>query len=159
MQPINIEYLQSRYTTQKQNKLFNYENHWHAGRGGHNHKFLNLATNIEVIQQTPAPNDWQEFIQSWNKCQYMLNLDPMCSIGQQATQCAALGVIMLGGLNDAHNILFPEFATTDVAELGCRLNSLQTDKMYVLDTINYSAEMLKKHYSFEVVKKQIEELI
>ena len=28
LQPIDIEYLQSRYTTQKQNKLFNYENHW-----------------------------------------------------------------------------------------------------------------------------------
>ena len=32
-------------------------------------------------------------------------------------------------------------------------------KMYILDTINYSAEMLKKHYSFEVVKKQIKELV
>lgn len=159
LQPINIEYLRSKYITQKQNKLFNYENHWHSGRGGHNHTFLNLIDNIEIIQQKPAPNDWQEFIQSWNECQYMLNLDPMCSVGQQATQCAALGIIMLGGLNDAHNILFPEFATMDVNRLKQSFDKCRCDQSYSQDVVAYSQEMLKNHYSFEVVKKQIKELV
>jgi hypothetical protein len=50
----------------------------------------------------------------WPKSTFHINLDPMPTFpGQQTIQCAALGVIQIGGMNESHTKLFPDTATND----------------------------------------------
>lgn len=154
-QPINIEYFREHYLVDKLPAIFNYENHWQPGRGGYNHKFLQHISGVNVIQQSTAENWLGDFVDSFKQAQYQLNLDPMMSIGQQATQCAALGIIMIGGCNDANYVLFPEFAGVDIPKLLHNYKKATEDEQYRNDVINYALDAVQKYYSFESVKRKI----
>jgi len=152
-QPVNIKYLQDKFLTSKVNEIFDYNNTWVVGRSGLNQKFLQK---VNYKTNTGSSKSWEEFLLLWNKSKYMINLDPTLNFGQQATQCAALKTIMIGGLNDSHKVLYPELATCDVDSLMYQFNRLETDEEYYQKTLKYALDRLFELYSFEAVSKQIQ---
>ncbi len=128
-QPINVDYLKNNYfISDKKEWLFDYSNYWAAHRIGKNKEFFNMMTDKYHIKTYKTYSDninqWVDFILSWNNIQFQINTDPTTNYGQQAIQCAALGVIVMGGLNDSHKILFPTLATNDLGELKIKLSKM-----------------------------------
>ena len=155
-QPVNIEYLQKHFDVAKHKHIFDYSNTWAGGRKGPNQQLLSRL-GYQVKQGSHS--NWHEFVDMWKGSKYMLNLDPTNNFGQQATQCAALGTVMLGGLNDSHKVLYPELATCNIDKLVELFNRLETDTTYYKETVTYATEKLQEVYSFDVVRKQIKTLL
>ena len=154
-QPVNIEYLQQHFDVDKQEHIFDYSNTWAGGRKGPNQQ---LIQKLGYKAKQGSHSNWHDFIEMWKGSKYMLNLDPTNNFGQQATQCAALGTVMLGGHNDAHKILYPELATCDMDKLVELFTKLESDPIYYKEVVTYAAEKLDEVYSFDAVRKQIESL-
>lgn len=154
-QPVNIEYLQEHFNVNKQEHIFDYSNTWVGGRKGPNQQFIER---VGYRSKQGSHSNWHNFIEMWKGSKYMLNLDPTSNFGQQATQCAALGTVMLGGHNDAHKILYPELATCDMDKLVELFTKLESDPIYYKEVVTYAAEKLDEVYSFDAVRKQIESL-
>jgi hypothetical protein len=155
-QPINIDYLRSNFLENKNDTIFNYKNYWASGRSSMDADFIHTL-NLDIIDG--RSDSWEPFIRMWNKCKYLLNLDTSLNFGQQATQCAALGTIMLGGNNDANKILYPELATCDLNDLSSKFNKLKNNQEYYNFIINYAFEKVNEIYSFNAIKKQIQDIL
>ena len=155
-QPVNIKYLQEHFDTDKQEYIFDYSNTWVGGRKGTNQQLLSKL-NYEVKQGSHS--NWHDFIQMWKASKYMLNLDPTHNFGQQATQCAALGTVMVGGHNDAHKVLYPELATCDTNRLVELFTKLESDPIYYKEIVDYASKKVQEVYSFDTVRKQIQSLL
>ena len=155
-QPVNIKYLQQHFNVNKQEHIFDYSNTWVGGRKGPNQQLLSKL-NYEVKQGSHS--NWHDFIQMWKASKYMLNLDPTHNFGQQATQCAALGTVMVGGHNDAHKILYPELATCDTNRLVELFTKLESDPIYYKEIVDYASKKVQEVYSFDTVRKQIQSLL
>jgi len=154
-QPVNIEYLQEHFMVNKREYIFDYSNTWVGGRKGPNQQLLSRL-GYQVKQGSHS--NWHEFIDMWKGSKYMLNLDPTNNFGQQATQCAALGTVMVGGHNDAHKILYPELATCDMDKLVDLFNKLESNPIYYKEVVNYASKKVQEIYSFNTVRRQIESL-
>jgi hypothetical protein len=155
-QPVNINYLRSNFLENKNDTIFNYANYWAGGRYNTNSDFIQLL-NLDVING--RSDIWEQFIRMWNKSKYLLNLDTSLNFGQQATQCAALGTIMIGGNNDANKILYPELATCNLTELASKFNKLTNDIDYYNFTVQYAFTKVNEIYSFETIKNQIQSIL
>jgi hypothetical protein len=155
-QPVNIEYLQKHFNVNKQEHIFDYSNTWVGGRKGPNQQLLSRL-GYQVKQGSHS--NWHEFIDMWKGSKYMLNLDPTNNFGQQATQCAALGTVMLGGFNDAHKVLYPELALCNLDELAVKFDRLESDQDYYNQVLNYASSKLEELYSFNAVRNQIESIL
>jgi hypothetical protein len=79
--------------------------------------------------------------------------------GQQAMQCAALGVIHIGGENDSHKILWPETATNDLATLESCLNEYLNNYNKRLQVIQYAYDKLNEVYSYESIYSKTKNLL
>lgn len=154
-QPVNIEYLRMNFLKEKTDSVFDYENYWATDRTNLNTKFKELL-NLKIISN--RSDSWEQFIHMWNSCKYLINLDTSVNFGQQATQCAALGTVMIGGNNDANKILYPDLATCELNELSKKFNSLLHDIDYYSHVINYAYSKVNEVYSFETIKKQIQNI-
>jgi len=155
-QPVNIDYLRSNFLEDKNDTVFNYENYWAGGRYNINNDYIR-SLNLNVLDG--RSDIWEQFIRMWNKSKYLINLDTSLNFGQQATQCATLGTIMLGGNNDANKVLYPELATCDLNDLSIKFNKLKNDQEYYNFIINYAFEKVNKIYSFNAIKKQIQNIL
>ena len=78
--------------------------------------------------------------------------------GNQITQVVSTGTIHMGGVNDNHKLLCPEPAT-------CDTNILEEKFVYYLENedarnefIQKSWNRLNKYFSFESVRKQIDNI-
>ena len=155
-QPVNIEYLQKHFSVNKQEYIFDYSNTWVGGRKGPNQQLL---SRLNYKAKQDRHSHWHNFIEMWKDSKYMLNLDPTHNFGQQATQCAALGTVMLGGHNDAHKILYPELATCDMDRLVELFTKLESDPIYYKEIVDYASKKFQEVYSFDTVRKQIQSLL
>ena len=73
-------------------------------------------------------------------------------------QVAAAGVINVGGLNTSHKYLYPDLATNDLNELERVINNIILDDNERIRIMQYAYNKVNELYSFETVKKQIQEL-
>ena len=88
------------------------------------------------------------------------NLDPIPVYpGQQAMQCAALGIVQIGGVNDSHHILWPETATCDEKVLEEKFVEYLNDYEKRVTLIQTAFERINKVYSFKAIKNKFEEII
>ena len=95
-----------------------------------------------VRNMTKHPNNFVEnryldFLKSWKDCIFHINLDPTSHYGLQATQCATLSTINIGGNNDANfgyqydidgewqriSQTINLAGQTDIAKLGVRIDN------------------------------------
>ena len=85
---------------------------------------------------------------------FHINLDPTHNFGQQATQCAAVGTINIGGLNDANYLLYPELTSIDGNVIDRKFGEMLTDYNYIYNYVEQAYNNVNTYYSFESVKQQ-----
>ena len=64
----------------------------------------------------------------------------------------------IGGLNESHDLLFPETATCDKNILEEKFVEYLKDFDKRIKVIEYAWEKLNENYSFKVIKKQLTNL-
>ena len=65
----------------------------------------------------------------------------------------------MGGLNDSHVILWPETATQDLSILEERFYEYITNMDKRIEVIQYAWNKLWEYYSYESVKKKLDQII
>ena len=102
----------------------------------------------------------KEFIELWSPSLFHLNLDPsIVHPGMQCIQVAAVGSINIGGLNEAHYVLFPEVATNDRKILEEKFVEYLNDEVSRFRVMEYAWEKLNEVYTYDLVKKQITDIL
>lgn len=161
-QPVNINFLYNNYYTEERNELiFSYNVTHNLSRVGKTFEFTKYISDKYKI---PFINKleplWSDFLNVWTPATFHFNLDPSKQFpGQQSMQCAALGVIHIGGLNDSHTILWPETATNDLNQLEYYVNLYLTDYEKRIQTIQYAYNKVNEIYSYDSVYKQAIKLL
>ena len=77
----------------------------------------------------------------------------------QCIQVAAVGSINMGGLNEAHNVLFPDVATNDRKILEEKFVEYLNDEVSRFRVMEYAWEKLNEVYTYDLVKKQITDIL
>ena len=123
--------------------------------------FPNIVNNciVPISFLTQPVDKWYKFVSYWPKSTFHINLDPIRScMGQQTVQCATLGVIQLGGLNDSHEILFPETATNDFDVLESKFLDYLNNHENRIKTMKYAFDMVNQIYSYDSTLKQFSKI-
>jgi len=99
----------------------------------------------------------KDFVKMWSPYLYNFNLDPIpIHPGGQCIQVASVGSINIGGLNEAHHILYPETATCDEKILEDRFVEYLNNPTKRFEVIQNAWNKLNEIYSFSNVKSQLE---
>ena len=106
-----------------------------------------------------SKNQWEDFLKLWTPCTFHFNLDPTSLYpGQQAMQCAALGVVHIGGVNDSHEFLWPDTATNDVTILEKEFVLCLNEYEYRVEMIQNAWDQLNNIYSYNAVRTRFREI-
>ena len=101
----------------------------------------------------------KQFIELWSPSSFHFNLDPSSMHpGQQGIQVANVGSINIGGLNESHQLLFPETATCDEKILEDKFVEYLKDLDKRFEVIEYAWDKLNDNYGYKVVKEQLVDL-
>lgn len=161
-QPVNVDFLRKKYYVQtKENYIFCYLTA--DQRCIYNLNFSNyISQKYQIPMKYNDPKNklnWGDFLKYFGNAKYQLNLDTeSLSVGQQSCQCAALGVINLGGNNDATYNLYPETYGLDFVKIENFLKYLLNENNRV-EYENLVLERLKCIYDYEIVKNKIYNLL
>jgi hypothetical protein len=161
-QPVNIDFLYQNYFKEEKNELiFSYNVTHNASRVG---KTLEFTKYISDKYKIPFVNKleplWADFLNVWTLSTFHFNLDPTKAFpGQQAIQCASLGIINIGGLNDSHTILWPETATNDFETLEYYFNLYLNDYNHRVSTIQKAFDQVSNTYSYKAVYDKTTKLL
>ena len=160
-QPVNIDYLQDHFYNEIRDEvIFSYLPAWNVSRIGRTEEFTKYISdkyNIPYIRThtNNNTNQWHDFLKLWTPCTFHFNLDPMPMFpGQQAMQCAALGVIHIGGENDSHKMLWPETATNDFDRLEYCFSTYLNDYNKRLAVIQSAFDKVNDIYSYNSIKSK-----
>ena len=74
-------------------------------------------------------------------------------------QVAAVGSVNIGGLNEAHYVLFPDVATNDRKILEEKFVEYLNDEVSRFRVMEYAWETLNEVYSYDVVKRQLLDIL
>lgn len=163
-QPVNIDYLRNNfYVKLKDNSLFCYTSHVDR-RSSLNLKLSEqLCTKYNLnLKINDAKNNYLnlfDFLKIISTSKYHVNLDTdYLSVGQQSCLCACLGIINLGGNNDATYNLYPETFGLDYQKCDLFLQQVLNDKnRQEYEEIIF--DRLNKIYHHDVVKTKIFNLL
>ena len=165
-QPVDIDYLYDNfYSEYRDESIFVYNPVHNFPRQGNTFRFAEYISrkyNIPYfsINTQDKENQWHEFLKQWTSATFHFNLDPIPVYpGQQAMQCAALGIIQIGGVNDSHHFLWPETATCDEKVLEEKFVEYLNDYEKRVTLIQTAFERINKVYSFKAIKNKFEEII
>ena len=101
----------------------------------------------------------REFIESWIPSLYHFNLDPInIHPGGQCIQVASVGSMHIGGLNESHEILYPNSATCDEKVLEDLMDRYIGDENLRFQAIEHAWNKVNEEFSFKKVRTQIEEI-
>ena len=167
--PINIEgYYDNFYSDKKDISIFAYLPN-PFNRRGDTYDFCNyLGKKYKLpgrykplrLGQEFAYMSQKEFIELWSPSLFHFNLDPsIVHPGMQCIQVAAVGSINMGGLNEAHNVLFPDVATNDRKILEEKFVEYLNDEVSRFRVMEYAWEKLNEVYTYDLVKKQITDIL
>lgn len=124
--------------------------------------FLSQNFNIPLIRKNLTQaydNQWHDFISLFSKSTFCINLDPEPQFGQQGVQCAILGVINIGGVNDSHFNLWPDTCHNNLDELTRFVAHCLDNPEYRFTIMKDAFEKVSKIYSFEAVKNKFNTII
>tara|TARA_R100001377_G_C3192941_1_gene111362 strand:+ start:173 stop:1168 length:996 start_codon:yes stop_codon:yes gene_type:complete len=166
--PVNIDYLYDNYYKEKELALWAYIPN-PMDRRGTTYDFAQyISEKYKIpVKYKPLINgqrfdymSQKEFIDNWSSCAFHLNLDPIDYFpGNQCPLVAATGTINIGGVNDYHHLLYPKTATCDWEILENEIVSYINNPESRNAVIENAWDELNKTFSFEAVKKQIENII
>ena len=122
--PININGLfDNFYSDEKEMSIFSYTPNPPQRRGYtfEFSKYLGEKYNLPVkFKPLHTHKDFayltqKQFIELWSPSLFHVNLDPyITQPGQQGIQVACVGSLNIGGMNESHQLLFPETAVPDL---------------------------------------------
>ena len=165
-QPVDIDYLYDNfYSEYRDESIFVYNPVHNFSRQGNTFRFAEYISrkyNIPYFSTNTQDKEdqWHEFLKQWTSATFHFNLDPIPVYpGQQAIQCAALGIVQIGGVNDSHHILWPETATCDEKVLEEKFVEYLNDYEKRVTLIQTAFERINKVYSFKAIKNKFEEII
>ena len=161
-QPINIDKFRHYFLVEKELKIFSYVHHMGERRGKTKSFIQHISKkyDIPVVEKvTRGKNQLLDFVNSWKDCMFLFNLDSSYNFGQQATNCASLGTINVGGNNDANHLLYPTLLGDDFDRLESEFNKILNDGVYKQSLVDESYSQLQKTYSFESVRNVIIDLV
>jgi hypothetical protein len=170
--PMNVDYFYKNfYKQERELSLFCYLPPIHNRRSNTEQfsRYISEKYNIKYIDrdveayrtqsQSNPVSRLPDFINKWSSCVFHINLDPDCNMpGSQAMQCAALGVINIGGLNCSHRLLWPETATNDVNILESRIRDYIQNPITINNAADYAHRMVRKYHDTESVIEQIKNI-
>jgi hypothetical protein len=167
-QPINIDYYYEHfYSNEKTNGIWAYIPN-PLPRRGRTYQFANYISNkynipvhFKPLQQGQKFDylSQSDFVNMWKNNLYHFNLDPLHHHpGGQVIQVASVGSINFGGLNESHEILYPETATCDEKLLEEKFVEYFKSPEKAFQVISNAWDKLNETYSFKVVRNQLETL-
>lgn len=107
----------------------------------------------------PDHRQWQEFLDGIRDCAFCFNLDSSPYGGSMGVQCAALGIINFGGIQDSHKILWPDLAINDEQILKEKFNQVINDMTLHNAYVENAFLKAQSIYSYTAVKKQFLKII
>lgn len=165
-QPVNIDYLYNNfYKEERHDSIFAYDITWNNPRRGSTLKFAQYLANkynIELVHVNTQneKNQWHEFLKHWTNSTFHINCDPVSTfVGQQATQCAALGVIQIGGVNESHFKLFPDTATNDFGILESKFEEYLNNYDSRVSAMQYAYTKATQIYSYDAVRTKLKKIL
>ena len=166
-QPHDIDFLYDRYFRQeKEVTILNYKApEKSVGEDtesfvDHISKKYNIPTFQHIVKYTgPEHKQWEEFLEGIPTSLYCFNLETVKTGGSMAVQCAALGIINIGGLQDSHELLFSDTATNDWERLEEVFWKIHSDPKFRNNIVIEAFEKAMSHYSHEAVKKRFLEVV
>ena len=171
--PIDVDYFYKNfYKQERELSLFCYLPPIHNRRSNteqfsryisekYNIKYIDRDVEAYRTQSQANPNEFKlrDFINKWSSGVFHINLDPDCNMpGSQAMQCAALGVINIGGLNCSHRLLWPETSTNDINILESRIRDYIQNPMAINNAVDYAYKTVRKYHDTESVIEQIKNI-
>ena len=166
-QPHDVDFLYDRYFQQeKQIKILNYKAP-EKSPGEDTESFVDyiskkyeIPTFQHVVKYSgPECKQWEQFLEGITSSLYCFNLDPVKTGGSMAVQCASLGILNIGGLQDSHEILFSETATNEWERLEEVFQKIHSEPKFRDDVISYAFNKARSHYSHESVRKRFLEVV
>jgi hypothetical protein len=166
-QPHNIEYLYDNYYNENKNlQILNYKTP-EISEGEKTGDFVNYISkkyNIETTQHIvkykgPEHKQWEEFLEGITTSGYCFNLDTVRSGGSMAVQCAALGILNIGGVQDSHEILFPNTATNDWNKLEKIFDLYCNDVNKHYEDIQFAYNKAMEIYSYQSIKNKFNKML
>jgi len=167
-QPLNIDYYYDHfYSNEKINGIYAYlPNPMHRrGRTYDFAKYIGDKYDLPVCYKPLQEGQkfdhisQKDFVEMWSPYLYHFNLDPIpIHPGGQCMQVASVGSINIGGLNEAHHVLYPETATCDEKILEDRFVEYLNNPDKRFEVIKYAWEKLNEIHSFSNIKLQLETL-
>ena len=166
-QPVDTEYLyENFYTIEREESIFPYFPVHNCSRYGRTKEFAEYIArkyDVPFYQQfhtQDSKTQWHDFLKAWTRCTFHFNLDPTREFpGQQAMQCAALGVIHIGGINDSHPLLFPETATNDEEILEKRFADYLENQSSREEIMHNAWKRVNIIYSYDAVRERAKEIL
>ena len=166
-QPHNIEYLYNNYYNEDKNlQILNYKTP-EVSEGERTDDFVTYISkkyNIEVIKHVvkykgPEHKQWEEFLNGITTSGFCFNLDTVRSGGSMAVQCAALGILNIGGVQDSHEILFPNTATNDWQLLEKSFDNYYNNKKLHFEAIQNAYNKAIDVYSYKSIYKKFNKML
>lgn len=168
-QPVNTDYFYDNfYSNEKEECLYAYLPNPMLRRGETYDfvKYLSETYNVPFKHKALLEGQrfdylsQKAFIELWSPCAFHFNLDPVDWYpGNQVMQVAGTGTINIGGENESHHILFPETAGCDTTHLEKVFVELLNNPAKRFEVIQYSWEKLNEIFSFESVRKKIDDIV
>ena len=167
-QPNDIDFLYNNYYKQERDlNILSYKSPEGLGRSGNTidfAKYVGDRYGIEVINHIvkykgTEHKQWMEFLDGITSSTYCFNLDTTLYGGSMGVQCAALGLINIGGIQDSHKILWNETATNDLEVLGKIFYELHTNVDKRVELIQSAFNNARKYYSHKAVRQVILDIL
>ena len=166
-QPVDAEYLYNNFYSNKRDELiFPYFAVHNQSRFGRTWEFtFNMSKKyalqyIKPLHTQDSPNQWHDFLKEWSRATFHFNLDPIPHFpGQQAMQCAALGVVHIGGLNDSHGLIWQETATNDESVLEEQFDFYLNNIKERMALLQRAWDRMISIYSYDAVRNRTKELL
>lgn len=123
-------------------------------------RMLNRYYGAELEYVYPdAGQSWDDFLKVTASCGWCINLDPVYMVGQQPIQCGALKTFNIGGLTDAHLLLWNETASVNESALAKVFDAFYKDRESTITKLDDIYKKTKELYSFEAFRETLQNIL
>jgi len=163
-QPHNIDYLHDKfYREDRVQTILNYS----APERGNDNSIIDKITKKYKIPsfshvvkyKGPEHKQWQEFLEGIINCTYCFNLDETLYGGSMGVQCAALGILNFGGIQESHSLLWPSLATNDCDELEKQFDLYYKNQDLHHQAVQYAFDQAQTIYGYESIQNRFMKML
>jgi len=159
--PHDIEYLYKKYYTQyRDKKILAYKATDDRGQSTNFTSKMGEKYGFDVYQHIvkwtgPGHQQWEEFLSGINSAMYCFNLSDRVYGGTMGVQCAALGILNVGGIEDSHKLLWSDTYTNEETILEHEFLYTIVNQSRYNDVIENAYNKAIGNYSHDAVRKRL----